>query len=341
MKDTAYDVFISYSTKDKTITDALCHYLEEQKIRCWIAPRDIRPGQVYADAIDQAINEVKIFVLVCSNDSLQSQWVQMETNLAVSDGKIIIPFKIKNCSLEGTGMKLYLNSRHWIDAVPQPEEAFGDLAAAIIAFLGTRASDSGEKSPVPVEKSPTPVEKPPTPVEKASTPVEKPPVSVEKTPDSVERTPDSAERPSLEPQYEFRGTAFSKAQILRMAEFQNWLFGCTLVLVLLCIFAIFDLARSGGGRYYAALSFILPLPSLVFFIIARMLQNDPILDTILLSVFTLFPFLHFCSIPALLLYELSRSRKILHAAGLKTFGGWIPRSEIRKFAEGSDSQTER
>lgn len=137
-KVSAYDVFISYSTKDKNITDAMCHFLEEKKIRCWFAPRDILAGQEYADVIEHAINNVKVFILVCSKDSLQSKWVHRETNLAVSDGKIIIPFKIENCSLEGTGMKLYLNDRHWIDAVPYPNEAFGDLADAVTSLLGTK-----------------------------------------------------------------------------------------------------------------------------------------------------------------------------------------------------------
>ena len=34
-------VFISHSTADKTIADAICHRLEEAGVRCWIAPRDI------------------------------------------------------------------------------------------------------------------------------------------------------------------------------------------------------------------------------------------------------------------------------------------------------------
>lgn len=149
-KVSLYDVFISYSSKDKSVTDAMCHFLEENKIRCWFAPRDILPGQEYADVIEHAINSVKVFILVCSKDSLQSQWVHRETNLAVTDGKIIIPFKIENCSLEGTGMKLYLNDRHWIDAVPYPNEAFGDLADAITSILGTKTepdlSDEPPKS---------------------------------------------------------------------------------------------------------------------------------------------------------------------------------------------------
>ena len=40
----AHDAFISYSSKDKTIADAVCARLEARGIRCWIAPRDVRPG---------------------------------------------------------------------------------------------------------------------------------------------------------------------------------------------------------------------------------------------------------------------------------------------------------
>ncbi len=47
----AHDVFISYSTKDKSIADAICSILESTQIRCWIAPRDITPGVPFAEAI--------------------------------------------------------------------------------------------------------------------------------------------------------------------------------------------------------------------------------------------------------------------------------------------------
>ena len=140
MKDTEYDVFISYSSKNKNVTDALCHFLEERKIRCWFAPRDIVPGKEYAESIAQAMSKVKVFVLVYSNFSLSSQWVKKETNLAVSKEKIVIPFRIDDCSFEGTAMELYLNDRHWIDAIPDPDKAFGDLADAITALIGTKPS---------------------------------------------------------------------------------------------------------------------------------------------------------------------------------------------------------
>ena len=140
----AYDVFLSYSSKNQAVTNALCHFLEERKIRCWMAPRNILPGKEYGDVINQAIDTATIFVLVYSNDSLNSKWVRKETNLAVSAGKTIIPFRIDDCPLEGS-MKTYLNDVHWIDAIPHPDQVFGKLAKAIFDILNNMQPPSPEK----------------------------------------------------------------------------------------------------------------------------------------------------------------------------------------------------
>ncbi len=39
-----HDVFLSYSSQDKTWADSACAVLERHRVRCWIAPRDITPG---------------------------------------------------------------------------------------------------------------------------------------------------------------------------------------------------------------------------------------------------------------------------------------------------------
>lgn len=41
-----YDVFISYSSDDQKVVEGLCAYLEERKIRCFVAYRDIPRGVV-------------------------------------------------------------------------------------------------------------------------------------------------------------------------------------------------------------------------------------------------------------------------------------------------------
>ena len=41
MPRVAHDVFISYAHEDKPMADALCATLEQNGLRCWIAPRDV------------------------------------------------------------------------------------------------------------------------------------------------------------------------------------------------------------------------------------------------------------------------------------------------------------
>lgn len=143
-----HDVFVSYSSKDKLVADAMVHVLEEMRVRCWIAPRNILAGTDYADAIDGAIKKAKVVVFVCSQSSLESIWCKSEINLAVSNEKIIVPFKIDEASTVG-GWNLYLAKAHWIDAVPDPKEKFGEIVRSVTSLLG-RDEDS---TPVPTGES--------------------------------------------------------------------------------------------------------------------------------------------------------------------------------------------
>lgn len=65
----AHDVFISYSFEDKATADAICATLENNNIRCWIAPRDIIPGTDWGASIIDAINESNVMVLVFSQNA--------------------------------------------------------------------------------------------------------------------------------------------------------------------------------------------------------------------------------------------------------------------------------
>jgi len=60
----AFDVFISYSTRNKLIADAMKQYLQSKGIRCWKAPDDIVEGESWAAAIPRAIKAVSISKVV-------------------------------------------------------------------------------------------------------------------------------------------------------------------------------------------------------------------------------------------------------------------------------------
>ena len=47
----AAKVFISHSSKDEAIAEAICHHLESCGVNCWIASRDIEPGADWTEGI--------------------------------------------------------------------------------------------------------------------------------------------------------------------------------------------------------------------------------------------------------------------------------------------------
>jgi len=120
-ESTHHDIFISYSSEDKPIADAICNHLESRHIRCWVAPRDILPGMNYQEAIIDAIDSSSIMVLVFSSHSNTSPHVLTEVNEAMSNGVIIIPFRIENI-LPSKAMKYLISGPHWLDAMTPPLE---------------------------------------------------------------------------------------------------------------------------------------------------------------------------------------------------------------------------
>jgi len=95
----AHDVFISYSHHDKPAADAICAKLEGEKLRCWIAPRDIPAGADWAAAINDGITASRAIVLVVSEHANNSRQVKIELTIASSAKIPVIPFHIKNVNL--------------------------------------------------------------------------------------------------------------------------------------------------------------------------------------------------------------------------------------------------
>jgi len=72
-------VFISHSSRNKTLADAVAADLEESGIRCWLAPRDIRPGEPnYGKAIIEGLSSCQAMVLLLTEHSNRSQHVMKE-----------------------------------------------------------------------------------------------------------------------------------------------------------------------------------------------------------------------------------------------------------------------
>lgn len=133
-----HDIFISYSSKQKSIADGVCHYLEENGFKCWMAPRDIPVGSEYGDLIEEAIKTSKVVVLVFSQAASISKWVKGEINVAFTEDKPILPFRIDETEIKG-GFRVMLNQMHWIDAFPHYADRLPDLLSSICGLLGRKA----------------------------------------------------------------------------------------------------------------------------------------------------------------------------------------------------------
>jgi len=73
-----YSCFISYSSKDADFAAKLHADLEKNGVRCWYAPEDIKIGEQFRQKIDDAIRDYDKLLLVLSESSVRSSWVQDE-----------------------------------------------------------------------------------------------------------------------------------------------------------------------------------------------------------------------------------------------------------------------
>lgn len=128
--------FISYSSPDKNIADNLCAKLEREGIRVWYAPRDVRGP--YAGAIAEAITQVTHFIVILSRNSLHSEHVLNEIDLAFKGLPDRIKFKPLRIdeAMFTPAFDYYLSRQHWMDAVVPPlEQRLEEFVAKIISDL--------------------------------------------------------------------------------------------------------------------------------------------------------------------------------------------------------------
>jgi hypothetical protein len=145
----AFDVFISYSSKDKTTADATCASLENAGIRCWIAPRDIRPGSEYGEALVDALDHCRALILIFSASANTSPQIRREVERVVSRGKPVVPLRIEDIA-PTKSMAYFVGSVHWLDALTPPlEQHLRVLAEAVKGILNLDSSTEPVAGPAP------------------------------------------------------------------------------------------------------------------------------------------------------------------------------------------------
>jgi adenylate cyclase len=133
-------VFISCASQDTAVAEAVVGALERAGLKCWIAPRDVVPGALYADEIVRAINEAQVVVLILSEQAVASPHVGKEIERASSKRRRIVALRTDSVSLP-RAFEYFLSESQWIDVGSAGiDAAVAKLVEAVRRYLDSAAA---------------------------------------------------------------------------------------------------------------------------------------------------------------------------------------------------------
>ncbi|MFP5260972.1 MAG: toll/interleukin-1 receptor domain-containing protein [Blastocatellia bacterium] len=99
--------FISYSSKNHAFAENLYKHLQDIGVRCWFAPEDLKIGDKFRQRIDEAIRFHDKLLLILSEDSIASAWVEDEVEAALERERlenrlILFPVRIDDAVEQST-----------------------------------------------------------------------------------------------------------------------------------------------------------------------------------------------------------------------------------------------
>jgi hypothetical protein len=123
-------LFVSHVTEDRAAASQVVEELERRGVRCWIAPRNVRPGMPFDDDIADAIESCRAMLLIFSSRCNESEYIRREITVAGNASKRIIPFRIENAEPK-RGLSVRLADLHWIDAFVAKGRAIDEVVRSV------------------------------------------------------------------------------------------------------------------------------------------------------------------------------------------------------------------
>ena len=110
----ALRIFVSHASSDANYAQTVVSQVEGQTSRkCWVAPRDVRPGFDYRSEILESIKSCSHCIVLMSDAANSSDHVLREISLADQYSKRIVMVKINDVGLRSE-LEYLLHGRHWV-----------------------------------------------------------------------------------------------------------------------------------------------------------------------------------------------------------------------------------
>lgn len=134
--------FVSYAREDEAIVDRLCGDLRAHGVKVWLDRERIQPGELWEDAITNAIDQGDYFIACLSKQYLaKSGFLKDELGLGIrrfKDRHQFIPVRIEDCEIPGDVVaNVDLSTLHWVDVFRDWNRGIVQIANAI----GSRFDD--------------------------------------------------------------------------------------------------------------------------------------------------------------------------------------------------------
>jgi uncharacterized protein YecT (DUF1311 family) len=140
-------LFVSHHSSKYDVALHVEKALARHGVDCWIAPRDVGPGEAFDTAIMQAIRDSAGVLLLFCSQSDKSPHVKRELILADSAHKAIIPLRLEE--IVPDDLAYHLASAQWIDWLEKRDDSIARIAAKAHQLAGTRAPDRTEPAAAP------------------------------------------------------------------------------------------------------------------------------------------------------------------------------------------------
>lgn len=150
-------LFISHSSKDKFFVRNLAERLVAEGIKVWIDEAEIKIGDSLIQKISEGIKDSDYLVVVLSQSSINSNWVQKELQMAMTreiiGNRVILPILIEKCEIP-----IFLRDKLYADFTHPDmfEKSFNKLLSSVgiikekelVSRLVSPKVEPKEKSPL-------------------------------------------------------------------------------------------------------------------------------------------------------------------------------------------------
>lgn len=143
-------IFLSHHSSKSELVAHLSKYLMKNGLDTWYAPRDIRSGEQWDEAINEAIKNCKAVVLLFCAQADSSRQVKRELSLADRYKKPVFWIRIER--VEPNNLSYFLTSTQWFDWLDERDDTLENLVRDIL-LLNAADQNNTDKDDIGVAKN--------------------------------------------------------------------------------------------------------------------------------------------------------------------------------------------